>query len=238
MKSIRSPRRGSTTSSPPATSQLALSIGDRSPTSPPPTSPGPGNGTSSLESAAGAMPYDSSASPTTPRSGRGVARVKGSPAPVAERASTILATSGPSGSISSGSAALASCLESKLRAAMASNGSILFSLIWKVRVTPAQRSISQLLAQAHRTSASDSTSWPTPVANDAKGSDYTYANGDPDRVCLKLGGAAKLSPWPTSRATDGSKGALMNNARQGKTGHDLPTIATRTQAPWATATAS
>jgi DNA (cytosine-5)-methyltransferase 1 len=37
--------------------------------------------------------------------------------------------------------------------------------------------------------------WPSPVTNDAKGSDYTYANGDHSRPCLKLPGAAKLATW-------------------------------------------
>ena len=39
-----------------------------------------------------------------------------------------------------------------------------------------------------------------PVANDAKGSDYTYAQGNHDRPSLKLGGAAKLASWATPAA--------------------------------------
>jgi hypothetical protein len=27
-------------------------------------------------------------------------------------------------------------------------------------------------------------SWPTPTVNDSKGSDYSYGNGDHERVCL------------------------------------------------------
>ena len=42
--------------------------------------------------------------------------------------------------------------------------------------------------------------WPSPVVNDAKGSDYSYGNGRHDRPCLKLGGAAKLSSAKTASA--------------------------------------
>ncbi|HXZ86499.1 MAG TPA: hypothetical protein VEI82_13535 [Myxococcota bacterium] len=39
--------------------------------------------------------------------------------------------------------------------------------------------------------------------NDSKGSDYSYDNGNHDRPCLKLPGAAKLAGWPTTQARDG-----------------------------------
>lgn len=35
--------------------------------------------------------------------------------------------------------------------------------------------------------------WPSPVANDAKGSDYAYNQGRHDSITLKLGGVAKLA---------------------------------------------
>jgi hypothetical protein len=40
------------------------------------------------------------------------------------------------------------------------------------------------------------------VTNDAKGSDYTYGGGDKNKICLKLGGAAKLAGWVTAQAHD------------------------------------
>jgi hypothetical protein len=40
------------------------------------------------------------------------------------------------------------------------------------------------------------------VTNDAKGSDYTYGGGDKNKICLKLGGAAKLAGWATAQAHD------------------------------------
>jgi len=73
---------------------------------------------------------------------------------------------------------------------MASLGSTLFVLTWKDAVTPSGHRICALRASARRTSDSASTSWPTPVANDAEGSDYAYSDGDHERVVLKLGGAA------------------------------------------------
>jgi hypothetical protein len=64
----------------------------------------------------------------------------------------------------------------------------LFALTWNDAVTPSGRRICALRASARRTSDSASTSWPTPVVNDAKGSDYAYSQGNHDRPVLKLGG--------------------------------------------------
>jgi len=59
-------------------------------------------------------------------------------------------TYGPPSSISSRSAALQSCLASKLQARMGFNGSILFRLTWKERVTPSGRPICALRASQWR----------------------------------------------------------------------------------------
>ena len=61
------------------------------------------------------------------------------------------------------------------------------------------------LEQGHTLNLQDPVtlaSWPSPVVNDAKGSDYAYAQGNHDRPVLKLGGVAKLATWPTPRAED------------------------------------
>ena len=167
---------------------------------------------------------------TTPASGQVRARASRSRKRGAARAPTTSATSGQSGSGSSASVALQSSLESRLRVRLASGGSTLFSLTWKERVTPAQRRICALRGSVRRTSDNDSTSWPSPTVNDSKGSAHSYANGDHDRPCLKLVGAARLaltdadakeettapipdatgptrieSNWPTPGAKDGSK---------------------------------
>lgn len=70
--------------------------------------------------------------------------------------------------------------------------------------------------------------WPSPVVNDAKGSDYSYSQGNHDRPALKLGGAAKTAAWPTPIAADG-----RGSAGAGKL--ELPNVATL--AGWSTASA-
>jgi DNA methylase len=85
---------------------------------------------------------------------------------------------------------------------MALSGSTLFSLTWKERVTPAGRRICARRASVLRTPASGYTSWPSPTVNDAKGSAYSYAQGDHDRLSLKLVGAARLAGWGTPAAHD------------------------------------
>ena len=129
---------------------------------------------------------------TTPHSGQVRVRVSRSRKLDAAKAPRTSATSGQSGFGSFASACLQSSLENRLRARLASLGSTLFSLT-SVRVTPAQRQICALRALARRTSDSACTSWPSPVVNDSKGSDYAYSQGNHDKPCLKLGGAAKLA---------------------------------------------
>jgi len=122
-------------------------------------------------------------------------------------------TSGPPGSPSSQSTDLQQFLASKLEARLHGSGSSLFRLTWKHWDMPSGRRVCRLAASVRRTSAKGSGSepsekdstpgaWPTPCANDAKGSAYTYGNGRKDRVCLKLLGAARLASWATPAARD------------------------------------
>lgn len=121
-------------------------------------------------------------------------------------------TSGPSTFGSFASSVLQSSLENRLRALTASRGSTLFSLTWKVRVTPAQRPICALRGSVRRTSDNACTSWPSPTVNDSKGSAYSYANGDHERVCLKLVGAARLTSWPTPNVAGSERGGQEKRA--------------------------
>jgi len=162
--------------------------------------------TSSPASGSGPTLFGRPVGRTLDLSGAAPVPVSHSPLPDAPEVSETNATSGPSGSVSSVSADLQSSLESRLRALMASGGSTLFRLTWKERVTPSGRRICARRASVLRTSASASTSWPSPTVNDAKGSAFSYGNGDHDKPCLKLVGAARLAHWPTARATDGEKG--------------------------------
>jgi hypothetical protein len=113
----------------------------------------------------------------------------------------IRATFGQRGSGSSKSHALQLSLESRLRVRTAGTGSTLFTLTWKRVTTPSARLISRLAASARHTSERVCGSWPTPTANDAKGSDYAYANGDHARVVLKLPGVVKLSATADTEQT-------------------------------------
>ena len=134
------------------------------------------------------------------RSGQEAVPANRSRAPDAARESRTKDTYGRRGSISSASAVLQFVLESRLRALTASAGSTLFALTWKERVTPSQHRICALRASVLRISDNACTSWPSPTVNDAKGSAYSYANGDHDRPSMKLVGAARLASWATPAA--------------------------------------
>ena len=100
---------------------------------------------------------------------------------------------------SSSSAALTSCLASRLQEKTASAGSILWRLTWKPWTTPAGRSLSLLRASAHRTSENGFTGWPTPTTRDWKD------GGNPDvNVPLNglLGRVVWLAGWPTPCAME------------------------------------
>lgn len=127
------------------------------------------------------------------------------------------ATSGQSFVGSLASVGLQSSLESKLQVLTAGRGSILYALTWKRWTLPSQRQICALRASALRTSDSDCTGRPSPTANDARGSAYTYSNGNHDKPSLKLLGAARLAGWPTPQARDGHrrKGQAKRNFRPG-----------------------
>ena len=155
---------------------------------------------SSPVSASGATPCDSPAGPTTDPSGPAPAPASPSAPQASEGALTTSATSGPSSSVLSASAALQSSLASRLQAKMACSGSTLYKLIWKVRPTPAQRPICALRASALRTSDSASTGWPTPTLEAKEWSETAIAawiDGKRGTHGLDLGAAAVMSGWPT-----------------------------------------
>ena len=109
-------------------------------------------------------------------------------------------TSGPRGSNSLRSAALAESMASKLRARTALLGSTLFSLTWKLRTTPSGRSISALRASVRRTSGNGCGSWPTPMAGTpAQNGNNEAGNNDSSRRTVALVTGA---PWSTPSARD------------------------------------
>ena len=151
------------------------------------------NAISSLVSAFGATPSDAPDGQMTFQFGPEAAPASHSARRESRPGSTTSAICGRSGFASSPSAALQSCLESKLRAR--STGSILYRLTWKERVTPSGRAICALRASAARTSASDYTlsPWPTPTTRDWK--DGAECPNVP--VNALLGRAVWAAGWPT-----------------------------------------
>ena len=184
--------------------------------------------TSSPASADGPSLFDWQDGPTTAPSGPEAAHVNLSAQPVKDEASRTSDISGLRCSGSSESAALQSFLESRLQAKLASDGSVLYALTWKMRDTPPQGSISALRASAHRTSGSGSggsvSGWATPRATDPKcGSTYTERCEGKD-----LPKDATLSGWPTPRTPTGGSESAARKQELGRTesgGGDLQAAA-------------
>ena len=150
---------------------------------------------SSPDSAAGATPCALPDGPRTDLFGRAVAPANLSVPLARKKAPPMIGISGLPGSISSASAALELSLVSKLKQRLSTDGSILFKLTWKEKVTPAGRLVCRLAASGHRTSDSDSGSWPTP--NTMEGGQTS--RGGKRKGELLMGG---LVGWPTPQTMD------------------------------------
>ena len=170
-----------------------------------------------------------------------------SPRQAKERGLLTSGTYGPHISTLSTSAALSRSLESKLRVRTDLLGSTLYSLIWKVRITPAGRLIPALRASVLRMSDNGCTGWPTPLQADSRGSagagekelpNIAKLTGWPTPMLSDCtgGGQAKraltrsnlndhvmLAGWTTPSATDGERGGTMT---EGMTGSSLTQLAT------------
>lgn len=188
----------------------------------PPTLTDSPNVISSPESASGAMRSGVRDGTTAAPSGLVPARANLSARQAKEAGLLTSGTYGPHGSTSSSSAALASCLVSRLKPM---TGSILFNLTWRERVTPSGRSVWRLVASGRRTSGNGCSSWPTPMEGDKTGSTHCYSGTNPDgsrKIALKLPGVAKLASWPTPRSSDPKCG---NTKTENCTGSDLTKVA-------------
>lgn len=215
-RSTRMRAPGSATSSSAEASRPDESRAAASPTSLQPTLPGLDSVTSSPASADGVSRFASPESPTMPMSGPAPVRASLSVPRARGAGRATLDIFGQHGSHSSESVALQSSLESRLRAATVSRGSTLFTLTWNDAVTPSGRRICALRASVRRTSGSASTSWPTPVVNDAKGSDYAYSQGNHDSVVLKLGGRHASWATPAAREAGGTPEGFLMRKRKAK----------------------
>jgi Protein of unknown function (DUF3631) len=162
--------------------------------------------------------------PTTAPHGQALAPAKAFPPPEPEGVSTIPATSGRSGTISSASAALNESLGNKLRARLPLVGSILYSETWRENATPAGRRYWAHTASALRTSGSDFTGWPTPCASEQNSTPEAWermnsaAKARNPRLGKKqkmLSTVAQLTGWGTPTARDNYKGKGLENWRLG-----------------------
>lgn len=173
--------------------------------------------TSLPASASGATPCGVPAGPTTSLCGPGPVHASLS----ARQARALdLLTSGIFGlpsTTSSKSDALQSSLENRLRARTQILGSTLYALTWKAWVTPSGRCRSRLRASVRRTSATEPTGWPTPLAADGAKADCTLsavARRMEKGRTISLPMYARLCGWPTPRAEDSeSSGARWSRGK-------------------------
>lgn len=160
---------------------------------------------SSPGSVDGLSPSSSPESATERRSGREARRASRSALPENSLGNSTHDTLRQSSSASLASAALQSCLGSKLRQQLENRGCAIYKFTWKEKVTPSGLPYSQLAASVPRIKENDSSlersNWATPIVNDTTGSTHCYSG--PDRkICLKLPGQAKMAAWPTPNASD------------------------------------
>lgn len=109
---------------------------------------------------------------------------------------------------------------------MASRGSTLFVLTWKVRVTPSGRRICALRASAPRTSDSACGSWPTAQASDDTGGGQESRTGKQRRNLKDY--AMLAAGWPTTTTEDAESSArhgYMLTGNQGTTLTDAARMA-------------
>jgi|SRR5579862_1693104 len=141
-------------------------------------------------------------------------------------------TCGPSGAISSKSAALQASLESRLQALLDVNGSLEFALIWKSWDMPSGGPICRLRASRRRKSDKGFSGWPAPQAGSPATDRYNEAgNTDSARrtVALAGGRVAKsemmdYAGWaaPAARDYKGTNRKSYKERGGGKKGEQLP----------------
>lgn len=126
-----------------------------------------------------------------------------------------LLTSGTYGQLSSTSSSsddLQRFLESRLRAATLTLGSTLYTLTWKPWVTPSGPSRFRLRASVRRTSETDCSGWPTPMAGTpAQNGNNAAGNNDSSRKTV-----AVCSGWgtPLSNHANGTPEAFLERKRK------------------------
>lgn len=107
-----------------------------------------------------------------------------------------------------------------------------YSLTWKVRTTPAARTIYALRASTHRTSAKDCIGWRTPNSTDGERGDHPSPDTKAGQHSLTT--EASVAGWPTPNTPTG--GPNSKRKERGAGGPDLDESATL--AGWPTPAAS
>lgn len=188
------------------------------------------NATSSPESVAGRWPSGSPESLIARQSGRDRRRASLSLSLGVISDSQIPDTSRPRYSTLSLSDDRQFYLANRLKQLLANTGSILYSLTWKQRATPARRQYCQLVASVRRINAIEhfsQRSWPTTDTNNhrspATGATQGWFREDGSKQQLRLQDVSNLAHWTTSSASDGSRGG--NGITAGMSGSSLPQLA-------------
>ena len=193
--------------------------------------------TSSLASAAGRSPCDSPDGQMTAKSGPEAAPASHSASPAKDSVPQTSGTCGPCSPSSLRSESLQHALASKLRAALAVNGSPEYALTWRRWDMQSGPQICALRASARRKSGSGSIGWPTPMVNDELGSGYCYGKKRTDGtrpIFLKLPGAAQMAGWPTPDTN--KRGGAQHPDKRIAGGHSVTLQDAAMVAGWATPT--
>ena len=214
MSGTNTPRNGCATLSPAVTLPPASLTPGASPTSTPLICEGFVKCTCSAASASGATPCAAQDGPTIVQSGLDLVRASLSARQAKAWGLLTSGTCGPRSSTSSASASLQSSLENKLRARTQALGSTLYKLTWKEWATPSGRSRFRVRASVLRTSVTERTGWPTPVARDhfpAHTEAYVAAKMALGHGMANLNDRAQLAAWPTPQARDHKGASLPGN---------------------------
>lgn len=177
-------------------------MSDPLPKSNPATLPGTPSATSLPGSAGGQLRLPLQAGQQTGKSGPDHAPASRFLLPADKKVKTMIATYGPSGSASSGSAALQKSLESRLQTRLPKGGLMMFIKGWKRKATPSGVLYCQLAASAHPIDGTDSGLWAT-----SRAVERGHTIGNPDRANDRKSRIEDqvYSLHPTPRATDGDK---------------------------------
>lgn len=173
------------------------------------------NVTSSEELPDGLSPFEWLDSVMISTPGPAAAPASRSRSRASKKVRATIATSGPSGSSSFGSADLNTFLASRLQTLLGMDGLMEFLQTWKQKTTPAGRLYWEHTARNRRTSDSDCGSvqgWPTPMNGDTTGGKVPPSH-ESRNTPSKLKQVAQLTDWPTTTVNDSRGGRNRTASR-------------------------